>query len=108
MRVLERLQGEERREYGLILLNMANEKYARVPGTSSISNGGKNIKRRITAIVRFKKYPKGMALVSVCIGIILIFSMIGGSSYAYSSKEYYPETERELDIAMSIAWYLYC
>ena len=59
-RVLERIEGEARRIYGMTLLQMANEKYARVPGTSSISNGGANIKRRIEAIVRFKKYPKGM------------------------------------------------
>ncbi len=56
-RVLERLIGEERREYGLLLLQMANERYARTPGTSSISNGGKNIARRIQSIARFKKYP---------------------------------------------------
>ena len=37
-RVLERLRGEERREYGGILLGMASESYARVPGTSSISD----------------------------------------------------------------------
>ena len=39
-RVLERLEGEERREYGRILLSMANEKYARTPGTSSASSDG--------------------------------------------------------------------
>ena len=65
--VLELLEGEERREYGHILLSMANQKYARIPGTTSISNGGNNISKRIAAIVRFKKYPQGMALVSICI-----------------------------------------
>lgn len=70
-RVLERLEGEERREYGTILLSMANEKYARAPGTSSAANGGANIARRITAIARFKRYPAGMGLVSVCIILAL-------------------------------------
>lgn len=70
-RVLEKLEGEERRDYGILLLNEVNQKYARMPGTTSVSNGGKNISRRIEAIARFKKYPKGMALVSVCIAIIL-------------------------------------
>ncbi len=70
-RVLEKLEGEERRDYGVLLLNEVNQKYARMPGTTSVSNGGKNISRRIEAIVRFKKYPKGMALVSICIAIIL-------------------------------------
>ncbi len=70
-RVLERLEGEERREYGHILLSMANEKYARAPGTSSMANGGKNIRRRIESIARFKRYPAGMALVSVCVAVVL-------------------------------------
>ena len=70
-RVLEKLTGESRREYGQILLSMTSEKYARVPGTTSISNGGKNIARRIAAIARFKQYPRGMALASVCIVLIL-------------------------------------
>ncbi|MBP3677068.1 MAG: hypothetical protein J6I97_01840, partial [Agathobacter sp.] len=75
-RVLELLEGEERREYGTILLSMANQKYARIPGTTSISNGGNNISKRIAAIVRFKKYPEGMALVSVCIILTLFWPTI--------------------------------
>lgn len=70
-RVLELLEGEDRRDYGHILLSMANEKYARAPGTSSMANGGKNIRQRIEAIVRFKKYPSGMALASICVAIAL-------------------------------------
>ena len=71
-RVLERLEGEDRRSYGISLLSMANDKYPRAPGTTSISNGGKNISRRIEAIVRFKKYPKGMTLASVCVTVMLM------------------------------------
>ena len=70
-RVLELLEGEDRRDYGHILLSMANEKYARTPGTSSMANGGRNIRQRIEAIVRFKKYPSGMALASVCVAVAL-------------------------------------
>ncbi|EOS66659.1 M56 family metallopeptidase [Oscillibacter sp. 1-3] len=70
-RALERLEGEDRRDYGRILLSMANEKYARAPGTSSMANGGKNIRRRIEAIARFKRYPSGMALASVCVALVL-------------------------------------
>lgn len=102
-RVLERLEGEERREYGVILLSMASKDYARAPGTSSISNGGDNISSRIEAIARFKKYPAGMALVSVCIAFFLCFTMISGSAVAYSSSEYYPHEDRELPRAMAIA-----
>ena len=83
-RVLERLRGEERREYGGILLGMASESYARVPGTSSISNGAANIARRIEAIVRFKLYPRGMALVGACSVIVLGVALLTGAQAGYS------------------------
>ena len=103
-RVLERIEGEARRNYGIVLLQMANEKYARVPGTSSISNGGRNIKRRIEAIVRYKKYPQGMALVSICIGVVFFFPVFVGTSLAYDTKVVeQPTNESELTNGMSIA-----
>lgn len=102
-RVLERLEGEERREYGMILLDMANEKYARMPGTSSISNGGKNVKRRIATIVRFKKYPKGMSLVSVCIGILLLFAAFVGQTQAGNDKIYQPLNYKALQYSLANA-----
>lgn len=76
-RVLERLEGEERRDYGRILLSMTDERYARAPGTSSMANGGQNIRRRVEAIARFKRYPAGMALVSVCVAVTLAASLLG-------------------------------
>lgn len=78
-RVLERLEGEDRRDYGRILLSMADEKYARTPGTSSAANGGKNIARRIQAIARFKRYPAGMALASVCVALVLAVPLVAGA-----------------------------
>lgn len=83
-RVLERLEGEERREYGHILLSMASRRYARTPGTGSISNGRRNISRRIAAIARFKQYPRGMALVSVCIALVLIAPLLLGTAASAS------------------------
>lgn len=80
-RVLELLEGEERRDYGKILLLMANDRYPRAFGTTSLSNGGKNIAKRITCIAHFKKYPKGMVLVSVCIGIMLLQPLFFGSEF---------------------------
>ncbi len=77
-RVLERLEGEERRDYGRILLSMADERYARAPGTSSASNGGENVRRRIEAIARFKRYPAGMALASVCVTVVLAVPLVVG------------------------------
>lgn len=87
-RVLELLDGEDRREYGNILLDMANNKYSRMPGTSSISNGGKNITRRIESIVRFKLYPKGMRIVSICTIIVLASTILSGQTVTYSQSEY--------------------
>ncbi len=77
-RVLERLRGEDRRSYGISLLAMANDKYPRAVGTTSLSNGGKNIAQRIEAIVRFKRYPRGMALASVCVVVVLAASCLVG------------------------------
>lgn len=76
--VLEQLEGEERREYGQILLSMANDRFAKTPGSTCINNGGKNIRERIEAIARFKKYPAGMRLVSVCVMILLTLSLVVG------------------------------
>ncbi len=89
-RVLEVLEGEERRQYGNILLQMVNEKYSGNIGTTGTANGGKNIKKRIASIVRFKKYPKGMAVVSVCIIFILTFSLMTGYAQSYSLNDYSP------------------
>ena len=78
-RALERLEGEERRDYGRILLSMADERYARTPGTSSAANGGRNIARRIQAIARFKRYPAGMALASGCVALVLAVPLVVGA-----------------------------
>lgn len=101
-RVLERLEGEERREYGTILLGMANDRYPRAPGSSSISNGGKNIARRIAAIVRFKKYPRGMALVSVCIVLVLLCPALVGYAPVTDTDAYEPDRD-ELTQAMALS-----
>ena len=78
-RVLERLEGEERREYGVILLSMADDKYARSPGTTSMANGGQNIKARISSIARFKRYPAGVGLGSACVAAVLAVACLGGT-----------------------------
>lgn len=73
--VLEQLEGEERRQYGQLLLSMVNERFARTPGTTCVNNGGKHIRDRIETIARFKQYPAGMGLVSVCVLVILTFCL---------------------------------
>lgn len=109
-RVLELLEGEERREYGICLLSMANETYARTPGTTSISNGGKNIKRRIEAIVRFQKYPKEMRLVSICMILVMGAAFIQGSALEPGQELYlhWAENESTLDHAMAVSRIIRC
>lgn len=76
--VLEQLEGEERREYGLTLLAMVNERFAKTPGTTCVNNGGKRIRERIETIARFKKYPVGMRLVSICAAVVLTVTILIG------------------------------
>lgn len=102
-RVLEHLDGEDRRIYGKLLLSMANDTYARATGTTSISNGGKNIARRITAIVRFKKYPKGMALVSLCAALLLASPCIIGTAGTYDTDDFQPQTTAEYTRALAMS-----
>lgn len=102
-RVLERLEGEDRRDYGRILLSMADEKYARAPGTSSMANGGKNIRRRIEAIARFKKYPAGMALVSVCVLLVLTVPLVVGAR-----AELQPQGALNIPMELASARTTYC
>lgn len=101
-RVLERLEGEARREYGLILLDMADEKYARAVGTSSIANGGKNIRRRIEAIARFKRYPRGMALVSVCVLLVLAAPLAVGARASVTNRGPAGTVEADLAYARTV------
>ncbi len=81
--VLEYIEGEERREYGHILLSMVNERFAKTPGTTCVNNGGKNIKERIEAIARFKRYPVGMGLVSICVLAVMSLSLVIGVQASY-------------------------
>ena len=99
-RVLERLEGEQRRDYGRILLSMANERYPRTPGTSSMANGGRNIGRRIQAIARFKRYPTGMGLVSVCVGVMLGLPLLAGTR---ATGVYHPDQLSHLPLAAELA-----
>lgn len=78
-RVLERLEGEDRRDYGRVLLSMADSRTVRVPGATTMANGARAIQARIQAIARFKRFPRGMALVSGCMGTALVMALaVGG------------------------------
>ena len=76
--VLERLEGEDRRDYGRVLLSMAEDRGLRVPGATTLANGAAHIKARIQSIARFKTFPEGMGLVSVCMALILLPNLVFG------------------------------
>ena len=99
-RVLACVEGEQRRAYGNTLLSMATSRYARMPGTSSISNGRKNIARRIEAIVRFKTYPKGVTFALVCIALVLGSASVRGETLA-SGDWQHPKEADELDASLA-------
>ena len=108
-RVLERLEGEDRRDYGRILLSMANDRYPRAPGTSSMANGGKNIRRRIESIARFKRYPAGMALVSVCVAVVLAAPlMLGVKANGVYSEEGRLADEADIELTLASARTVWC
>ena len=108
-RVLERLEGEERRDYGRILLSMASDRYPRVPGTSSMANGGKNIRRRIQSIARFKRYPAGMALVSVCVAVMLAAPLVvGAKADGVYNEEGRLADERDIELTLASARTVWC
>ena len=108
-RVLERLEGEARRDYGRILLSMASDRYPRVPGTSSMANGGKNIRRRIESIARFKRYPAGMALVSVCVAVMLAAPLvIGAKADGVYNEEGRLADEADIELTLASARTVWC
>ncbi len=80
--VLEQLEGESRRDYGRILLSMVDNKGVHRPGVTAMANGAKHIKTRIGSIVNFRKYPRGMELVSFCMLIVMTVTLIGGNATA--------------------------
>ena len=102
--VLEHLEGEERREYGHILLSMVNERFAKTPGTTCVNNGGKHIKERIETIARFKKYPVGMGLVSICALVLLTLSLVVG----VQASTLYEANGNSLLIPLASARSTYC
>ena len=87
-RVLERLEGEARRDYGRALLSMADDRCRRTPGATSMANGARAVKARIQAIARFRLYPQGMELVSGCIVLALSLSLVVGVPAAADLWQY--------------------
>lgn len=104
-RVLEKLEGEEKRAYGMLLLDMADSRYASRIGTTSMANGAKNIKTRIRRIVDFGRAPKGAAFAAACITVLLSLASV---SFAYEPKYFDTsgvETKKELELLLEDARY---
>lgn len=74
-----RLEGEDRRDYGRVLLSMADDGRRRFPGRHH--HGQRRTEHQGThprAITRFKAFPRGMGLVSVCMVVTLTLSLVVG------------------------------
>ncbi|MGN0133848.1 MAG: M56 family metallopeptidase, partial [Anaerotignum sp.] len=104
-RALERLEGEEKREYGMLLLGMADRRHASRIGTTSMANGAKNIKTRVQRIADFGRAPKGAAFATGCITVVLCLASV---SYAYAPKYFDTsevETKEDLELLLEDARY---
>ena len=104
-RALERLEGEEKREYGMLLLGMADRRHASRIGTTSMANGAKNIKTRVQRIADFGRVPKGAAFATGCITVVLCLASV---SYAYEPKYFDTskvETKADLERLLEEARY---
>ena len=98
-RVLERLEGEDRRDYGRCLLAMADDRAMRTPGATTMANGARAVKARIEAIARFKRFPQGMGLVSGCIVLALSLSLVAGVPVSAAGEETTVRVSQEVEIA---------
>lgn len=90
-RALEKLRGVEKREYGMLLLNMADSRCASRIGTTAMANGARNIKTRIGRIADFGRVPKGAAFATACITVVLCLASV---SFAYQPN-YFDTSEVE-------------
>ena len=104
-RVLERLEGREKQEYGILLLQMADTRHASHIGTTSMANGAKNIKIRIRRIADFGRAPKGASFAAACITVLLCLASV---SYAYEPNYFDTsgvETKEDLEQLLEDARY---
>lgn len=104
-RVLEYLEGAEKREYGFLLLGMADHRHSSRIGTTSMANGAKNIKIRVQRIADFGRVPKGAAFVTACITVVL---GLASFSFAYEPTYFdtsWVKTEEDLERLLEEARY---
>lgn len=85
-RVLERLEKGRKKEYGRLLLSMADQKTPPSVGTTSMANGGANIRKRMVRIADFERVPACHAFASLAITLILSMACVGYSSPAHTFK----------------------
>ncbi len=79
-RVLERIEKEQYKQYGNLLLDLARSKYPTVVGTTSMANGKRNIKRRLKRIVDFSHVPQGHGVAACCITLLLTLSCVANAT----------------------------
>ena len=70
--VIKKLDREEQKEYGLMLLNLVSIKRTWSSLTSAMSEGKKNMKDRLTSILQYNKSMKRIGLLSIPLLVIIL------------------------------------
>ncbi len=101
-RVLEYCGEENIRNYGETLIAMSEGKrrnYVKV-GTSDMASSYRNMRTRIRRIRDFRKVPRGVGLVTLCIVLMLALAGIGSSARENGYTVSQIESKRDLEYAL--------
>ena len=101
-RVLEYCGEENIRNYGETLIAMSEGKrrnYVKV-GTSDMASSYRNMRTRIRRIRDFRRVPRGVGLVTLCIVLMLALAGIGSSARENGYTVSQIESKRDLEYAL--------
>lgn len=76
-RVLERLDPSRHKGYGMLLLSMADNGGSPTVGTTHMARGHRKLRVRLGRIADFNHIPRGNALISLCIALVLTLACVG-------------------------------
>ncbi|MCI8418763.1 MAG: M56 family metallopeptidase [Lachnospiraceae bacterium] len=76
-RVLERLDRSRHKGYGILLLKMADKGRSPTVGTTHMARGYQGLRVRLRRIADFGHVPKGNALISFCMTLVLTLACVG-------------------------------
>ncbi len=91
--VIKKLDREEQKEYGLMLLNLVSIKRTWSSLTSAMSEGKKNMKDRLTSILQYNKSMKRIGLLSIPLLVIILAT----AAFTPAKKTEVVNTDEELN-----------